>query len=209
VTAAAPVPTDSTVTHAFAESREAHYFLFLTSYLPEVAAHDGRNSQYKGWETEGRLQTTPGDVLDFALVEQDILDDRDAFDVREVGYDPWQATQLAQNLTARGFAGHEEFGSGPAMIAVRATTQNFSAPMKDMDALTRSGLLHHDGDPVFRWMVSNVVCHTDAKDNIYPRKERHENKIDGVVAAIIALGRALLANGDAGPYNATRGIRTL
>jgi phage terminase large subunit-like protein len=51
--------------------------------------------------------------------------------------------------------------------------------------------LHHDGDPVLGWMVSNVVCHTDAKDNIYPRKERPENKIDGVVALISALGRAM------------------
>jgi phage terminase large subunit-like protein len=63
--------------------------------------------------------------------------------------------------------------------------------MKMLEALVISGRFHHDGDPVLTWMVSNVVCHRDAKDNIYPRKEREENKIDGVVATLMALGRAL------------------
>jgi phage terminase large subunit-like protein len=65
--------------------------------------------------------------------------------------------------------------------------------MKELQALARSGRLHHDGDPILTWMVSNVVCHRDGKDNIYPRKERNENKIDGVVAAIMALGRYMAA----------------
>jgi phage terminase large subunit-like protein len=63
--------------------------------------------------------------------------------------------------------------------------------MKSLEALVLEKRLHHNGDPVMAWMVSNVVCHRDAKDNIYPRKERPENKIDGVVALIMALGRAM------------------
>ena len=77
------------------------------------------------------------------------------------------------------------------MVEYRNTVQNFSAPMKELDALVRSGRLHHDGCPALEWMVSNVVCHLDAKDNIYPRKESAANKIDGVVASIMALGRAM------------------
>jgi phage terminase large subunit-like protein len=78
--------------------------------------------------------------------------------------------------------------------------------MKELDALVRSGRFHHDGNPVMRWMVSNVVCHTDAKDNIYPRKQRPENKIDGVVALIMALARAMVASAEpADPYE-TRGL---
>jgi phage terminase large subunit-like protein len=65
--------------------------------------------------------------------------------------------------------------------------------MKELDALVRSGRMHHDGDPVLAWMVSNVVCHTDAKENIYPRKERPENKIDGVVSLIMAVGRSMVS----------------
>jgi phage terminase large subunit-like protein len=66
-----------------------------------------------------------------------------------------------------------------------------SEPMKMLEALTLQGKLTHDGNPAMTWMISNVVCHRDVKDNIYPRKERDENKIDGAVAAIMALGRCL------------------
>jgi phage terminase large subunit-like protein len=168
-----------------------HYYLFGQYYLPEDAVHSGANSQYAGWEIEGRLKTTLGDVLDFSLVEQDILDDASQFEVREIAYDPWQATQLSQRLMAE----------GANCIEYKPTVLNFSEPMKELDALVRQGRLHHDGDPVMAWMISNVVCHTDVKDNIYPRKERPENKIDGVVAAIMALGRALFgAKSNASAY---------
>jgi phage terminase large subunit-like protein len=84
------------------------------------------------------------------------------------------------------------------MIEVRPTVLNFSEPMKQLEALVLQGKWAFDGDPVLTWMVSNVVCHRDAKDNIYPRKERPENKIDGVIAVLMALNRLLLDNGDNG-----------
>jgi len=68
---------------------------------------------------------------------------------------------------------------------------NFSEPMKILEALVLQRKLIHDGDPVLGWMVSNVVAHLDVKDNIYPRKERPENKIDGIVALIMGLSRAI------------------
>ncbi len=77
------------------------------------------------------------------------------------------------------------------MIEVRPTVLNFSEPMKTLEALVLQCRLIHDGDPVLGWMVSDVVAHLDAKDNIYPRKERPENKIDGIVALIMALSRAI------------------
>ena len=78
------------------------------------------------------------------------------------------------------------------MIEVRPTVLNFSEPMKTLEALVLQGKLTHDGDPVLGWMASNVVAHLDAKDNIYPRKERPENKIDGIVALIMALSRVIV-----------------
>ena len=78
------------------------------------------------------------------------------------------------------------------MIEVRPTVLNFSEPMKSLEALVLQKKLKHNGDPVMGWMISNVVAHLDAKDNIYPRKERPENKIDGVVALIMALARSLV-----------------
>ena len=77
------------------------------------------------------------------------------------------------------------------MIEVRPTVLNFSEPMKTLEALVLQKKLIHDSDPVLTWMASNVVAHLDAKDNIYPRKERPENKIDGIVALIMALSRAI------------------
>jgi len=88
-------------------------------------------------------------------------------------------------------------------VEIRSTNQNFSAPMKELEAMVLAGRLHHNADPVLRWMVSNVVCYRDAKDNIYPRKEQPNNKIDGVVATIMALGRAMTET----PPGASAGVR--
>jgi phage terminase large subunit-like protein len=171
----------------------------LRSYLPEAALTDGRNASYLGWNEEGWMKTTDGDVLDFERIKMDILEDRDEVgsQFQELGYDPWQARQLSTELIAEMVN----------MVEVKANVGNFSEPMKEWEALIKSGRFHHNGDPVYRWSVSNVVCHYDLKDNIYPRKERPENKIDPAVATIIAMNRLMLSEQDA--YSATRGIRTL
>lgn len=158
-----------------------HYYVFATFYLPQRAIDDGSNAQYQGWAIEGWLEATPGDVTDFETVENGLLEDVNAFNVTDVAYDPWQATQLSQRMMEQDVP----------MREYRQTVQNFSEPMKELEALVLSGTLHHDGNPVLEWCISNVVCHIDAKDNIYPRKERVENKIDGAVALIMALGIAL------------------
>lgn len=163
-----------------------HYYVFGSYFLPDQAIVDGRNSQYSGWALQELVRTTPGDVLDFQTIEDDLTALSSQHEIVEIGYDPWQATQLAHRMTQ----------TGAHMQEVRNTVANFSAPMKEIDALVRSGRLHHNGDPVLTWMISNVVCHMDAKENIYPRKERPENKIDGVVALIIAMNRALAGQGE-------------
>lgn len=160
-----------------------HFYAFGTYYLPQAAIDEARNAQYAGWEIEGRLVVTPGDVIDMDQIELDLLEDAKQGPI-ELAYDPWQATQLAQHLQA----------NGVPTIEYRNTVANFSAPMKEIDALVRTERWHHDGDPALAWMISNVVCHMDAKENIYPRKERPENKIDGPVAAIMAMGRHLVDN---------------
>ena len=76
------------------------------------------------------------------------------------------------------------------MIETRATVQNFSEPMKLLEAAIYSGEFHYDGCPILSWMFSNVVAHYDKKENIYPNKTRNENKIDGVVALIMSMNAA-------------------
>lgn len=161
--------------------REGVYYGFLRSYLPENTIYRAENSQYQGWHNEGRIISTEGDVLDYSTIENDLIEMNSRFQVQEIAYDPWQALQLSTRMTEQGLQ----------MVEMRATVANFSEPMKQLQALVLSGKFKHDGDPVLAWMASNVVCHTDAKDNIYPRKERPENKIDGIVALIMALGRSM------------------
>ena len=77
---------------------------------------------------------------------------------------------------------------GASVVEFRQTVANFSEPTKELDALMRSGKIAHDGNPALSWMIGNVVGHYDAKDNVYPRKERAENKIDGAISLIMAIG---------------------
>lgn len=158
-----------------------HFYAFADYYLPEEAAEDGRSQHYAGWAAEGRMHLTEGSVIDFAVIEDDIREDAGTYRIVDACFDPWQATAMMQRLQADGLP----------VMEYRQTVQNMSEPMKEWQALVMQGRFHFDGDPVLTWMVSNVVCHIDAKDNIYPRKERPENKIDGAVAIIMALGRAL------------------
>lgn len=155
------------------------YTVFARFYLPEARIEQDGTGMYRGWRDSGWLVETPGDVIDFTTIEEHLLDDSRLHEVREIAYDPWQATQLAQRLQAQ----------GALAVEFRNTVGNFSPAMKELEALTRARRIRHDGNPVLEWMFSNVVCHYDAKENVYPRKERPENKIDGVVALITALGR--------------------
>jgi phage terminase large subunit-like protein len=161
--------------------RDGKFYAFLSYYLPESAAEDGRNSQYSGWARQGLLTLTPGNVTDFDQIEAELLADASRFQIVEVPFDPFQATQLSSHMLAEGLP----------MVEMRPTVLNFSEPMKELEALVLQKRFIHNGDPILAWMVSNVVCHRDQKDNIYPRKEREENKIDGVVALIMALGRIM------------------
>jgi len=168
--------------------RGGHFYAFGDYYLPRETVDKGENSQYSGWESLGLLTVTDGAIIDFMVIENKILEDCKRFSVTEVPYDPFQATQLSMRLLNQGIN----------MVEVRPTVLNFSEPMKQLEALVLDKKFHHNGDPVLTWMVSNVVCHMDAKDNIYPRKERHENKIDGVVALIMALSRAIANSNEVG-----------
>lgn len=162
--------------------RDGEYYFFLTCYLPEDAIEESRNSQYAGWVRDGWIKTTPGNVLDFDLLEIDLKDLRGDVDIKEVLYDPFQATQFATHMVEEDFE----------MVEMRATVQNFSEPMKEVESAVLKGKLHHDGNPALAWMISNVVAHTDVKENIYPRKERPENKIDGVISLIMCISAQMV-----------------
>lgn len=178
---------------ALFHDEEADRYLLVTRgrfWLPERAVENGSNSQYGGWVRSGHLVATPGEVTDYDLIEEQLRHDASTCqDLREVPYDPFQATQLSSHMRAEGIP----------MVEMRPTVLAMSEAMKQFEALVLQGpaKFQHDGNPAMSWMMSNVVCHVDARDNIYPRKERDANKIDGPVAVIMGLARAMVS-GDTG-----------
>jgi len=158
-----------------------HFYAFLKHYLPEAACSEDVNASYIGWKDEGWLTTTPGDVTDFDVIERDLEADCKRFNVLEAPFDPFHATQFASHMIEKGVP----------MVELRGTTMHLSQPMKELDALVAEGRFHHNGDPVLTWMVGNVIAQPRPGENIYPRKEAEEKKIDGAVTIIMALARAL------------------
>lgn len=169
--------TVKTYLFPFEEDGKDKYALFCECWLPSKAIETSTNSQYSGWVRSGYIRETDGAMTDLNVIEESIREDLSRFDVQTVTYDPWQATQIATSLS----------DEGAPMLECRFTVQNVSDPMKTLEALVIDGRIVHDGNPVMAWMMGNVEARIDAKDNIFPRKERHENKIDGAVAAILAL----------------------
>lgn len=163
-------------------------------WTPEanVAALDRRTAGLAStWARQGHLTTTPGNVADYGFQAEQVRRDLDAFDVVELGYDPWNATSLVNDLVA----------DGAPMVAVRQGYGTLSAPSKELQRLLLAGtcehpVFRHGGNPVVRWMVDNVAVQMDAAGNVKPDKAKSGDKIDAVSAAVTALARAM---GDAGP----------
>lgn len=176
-----------------------HYYVFTRFYLPEEQAMNPAAQHFEQWVRQGALRTTPGEVIDFDVVERETIDDVRASKAREFAFDPWNAAQFAQAIA-------RETKAVP--VEIQQSAKNLSAPMKELDTLIVDGRIHHDANPVMAWMIGNVTAHEDANENVFPRKGGEESKIDGAVALIMTLGRQMVAAPKRSVY-ATRGLRTL
>lgn len=150
------------------------------------------------WVDEGWIQVTEGDVIDYQVIRRAVNDLADLYDVREVAIDPWNATQIAVDLT----------GDGHRVEYVRTGFASISAASKEFEKLVRGQQLEHPANPVLDWMVGNVAAEEDASGNIKPSKRRSGEKIDGVVASVIALARAIRDATKSSKYEA-KGLDTL
>ena len=154
-------------------------------YLPENSINRKQGSLgnlYKTWADAGHLKLTEGDSIDYDVIEDDIRELLSRYDVQEVCFDPWGAIQISQNLIK----------DNAPVVHVGMTVKNLSEPMKEFESKIVKRKFHHPRNPVLDWNASNVVAKVDANDNIFPRKETADNKIDGIVAIILGLSRALL-----------------
>ena len=156
-------------------------------WIPEarVGAKDGtmaEKNSYPTWVQQGWLTQTPGNVVDYARVRHEINALREAgISIQEIAYDPLNATQLVTEL-------HEE--DGFLCVEFGQGFKSMSEPTKTFEAHVVSHQVRHGGNPVLAWNVANAVVTTDAAGNIKPDKAKAAEKIDGVVAAIMALGRS-------------------
>jgi phage terminase large subunit-like protein len=148
-----------------------------------VAREQRDRVPYLLWERQGAVKLTDGDVIDPNVIEADILEDARRFQLVSAAYDTWNATQMALNLRAQGVDMHE----------FTQTPRNFNEPTKTFEALLKGGKLIHGDNPVLNWMASNVAVITDRNANVRPVKPEHQSpkKVDGIVAAVMALGRAI------------------
>ena len=136
---------------------------------------------YDLWERQGYLQTTEGNVVHYGFIEQFIERLGEKYNIRDIAFDRWGAVQMVQNLEGMGFT-VVPFGQG---------FKDMSPPTKELMKLTLEQSLAHGGHPVLRWMMDNIFIRTDPAGNIKPDKEKSTEKIDGAVATIMALDRAI------------------
>lgn len=137
---------------------------------------------YQAWADHRQVIVTPGEVADYGAIREQVLQDAEDFDLRETAVDRWNALQIMTELTEEGLV-VIPFGQG---------FKSMSGPTKELERIVVSAKLRHGGDPVLRWMASNVAAMQDAAGNLKPARDKSREKIDGIVALIMALGRAML-----------------
>ena len=141
---------------------------------------------YDVWEKQGYLLATEGNVIHYDFIEKFICNLAEKYHILEIAVDRWNATHMIQNLEDQGFT-MVPFGQGFASM---------STPTKEFYRLLMEGQIIHAGHPILRWMAGNVVVETDAAENIKVTKAKSKEKIDGIVASIMALDRCLRNEGE-------------
>lgn len=154
---------------------------------------------YDTWEKQGYIKTTEGNVVHYGFIETFIEELGTKYNIREIAFDRWGAVQMTQNLDGMGFT-VVPFGQG---------YKDMSPPTKELMKLTLEKKISHGGNPVLRWMMDNIHIKMDPAGNIKPDKEKSTEKIDGAVATIMALDRAIRNQGNGGSVYDERGILVL
>ena len=165
------------------------YILVPFFWVPEETIPQRVKSNsvpYDVWEKQGDLLATEGNVIHYDFIEKFICDLAEKYHILEIAVDRWNATHMIQNLEDAEFT-MVPFGQGFASM---------STPTKEFYRLLMEGQIVHAGHPVLRWMAGNVVIETDAAENIKVTKAKSKEKIDGIVASIMALDRCLRNQGE-------------
>lgn len=160
------------------------YQVLCRFWIPEASMVERSRRDrvpYEAWVRQGFITATPGEVIDYDFIYAQIDEDAQAYDLQEIAFDRWGATKIVQSIEERGLT-CVQFGQGFASM---------SPPMKELEKLIIGEKLAHGNHPVLTWMADNLVARVDPAGNIKPDKERSTEKIDGMVALIMGLDRAL------------------
>ena len=133
------------------------------------------------WEDSGLLTVTEGNVIDYEAIKVAMREDAERYQIEEIAFDRWGATQLSSELIEEGFP-LVQVGQGYATMA---------APTRELLRLVAAGTYRHGANPLVRWQAGNLIVKQDPAGNLKPDKARSADKIDSVVAAVMALDRAL------------------
>ncbi|NTF80837.1 terminase large subunit [Agrobacterium rhizogenes] len=144
---------------------------------------------YDQWVKMGAIETTPGDYVDQSYVQHQLEDDLERYDVELMGYDPWNAVKLYTDLV-KGGVDEERF------LKMRQGIPTLGEPTKLFERLVMAGKLDHGGHPVLRWMAGNTAVKFDDNLNYAPTKKKSAEKIDGIVAAVMAVGLSMADSDD-------------
>ena len=154
---------------------------------------------YDVWERQGHIMTTEGNVVHYGFIEQFICQLNERYNIREIAYDRWNASMMVQNLQDDGFT-MVPFGQG---------YKDMSPPTKELMRIVLEGKLNHGGHPVLRWNMDNAFVRTDPAGNLKIDKEKSTEKVDGAVALVMALDRAMKNQSSAESVYNTRGLLVL
>ncbi|MEN2980871.1 terminase large subunit [Tistrella bauzanensis] len=141
---------------------------------------------YQAWVDAGWLTATDGDVTDYAVVEAGIREWLDKYQVQSIGYDPWNSSDLINRLCS-------DSATAERMVQFRQGPSSYNAPMREMERLIIKRRIDHGRNPVAKWMAGNVVTRADTNLNIAPDRKKSADKIDGICAALMALGVSMTA----------------
>lgn len=170
---------------------DGRYVVLSHSFIPEETLAQKRQTDkapYDLWVKQGRITVTPGAVVDYEFVKKYIKDRAkdNGWIVKEICYDPYNATQFAQDMDAEGYV----------MVEIRQGIRTLSEPTKNFRELVLSGRLIHDNDPVLTWAVGNAVTRQDHNENIMLDKDKSTNRIDPIAALINSHVRAMVLEND-------------
>ena len=190
------------------DTEDGIWDVLVKAYCPEegiIKRSKVDRVRYDIWGKQGFLTATPGEVIDYGWIKKDVYEAAQLYDLREVGYDPWNATQTATEIMAELNPSGSDHGF--QMVEMKQRVQTYNEPMKNVLGHIARKVVRHGGHPLLRWCADNLVVKIDANGNIYPNKEKATEKIDLMTAMFMAWGRAMLKTETASCYE-KRGVLT-